>query len=209
MNKFLRAHIVLVGLPLAIIALLGFRTFTFAADAAGVPSDASLLDLARPVFDAFSGGHYAYAGALLVILLVAIAKRYLAPKVKFLNTDAGGAVMALALAMATAMAAGLAAPGAVITSALLKSSALIGVGAAGGYTVIKDLLIEPLLRPLIGKLPIWAQPIGGIVLWVFEGNSNAAAELAAADKAGADAVTADPAKGVAAVLSKATINEIK
>lgn len=203
MRKFLKAHYILVGLPMAFIMLLGFRATAIAADAVGVPSDASLLDLARPVFEAFSGGHYAYAGALLVILMVALAKRYGTPKIAFLSTDAGGAVMALSASMATAMVAGLAAPDAVVTWDLLKSSALIGVGAAGGYTVIKDLLIEPFLRPLAAKMPLWTQPIFNVILWIFEGSG--AADIAKSEAAGAAAVAANPGKGVAAVTTPTEI----
>lgn len=197
-----------LALSLGFIGLLAFSATAFAANAVASP-DTSILDLARPVFNAFSGGHYAYAAALGIILLVAVLKkasaRYLGDKVvKALHSDAGGSALALAGAAATAMSAGLAAPGATVTFSLLKSALLVGVGAAGGYAVLKNLVIEPILKPLASKAPAWAQPIFTLVFWIFDKPDSVLATEANAAAAGEAAVKANPSPGVAEVLGQPT-----
>lgn len=137
-----------------------------AADAADPGSDAALGAL-RTIYDAFSGGHYAYCAALLVVLLVAVAKRYAGDQIAWLRTDAGGAALALAGSSAAALAASLAGGGPV-TAQLLESAALVGVGAAGGFSVMKKLLVEPLVAPVVAKLPAQLQKMARVVLWIFD-----------------------------------------
>lgn len=197
-----------LALSLGLIGLLAFSATAFAADTIA-PPNASIMDLAKPVFNAFSGGHYAYAAALGVILLVAVLKkasaRYLpSTVVNALHSDAGGSALALAGATATAMAAGLAAPGAVVTFGLLKTALLVGVGAAGGYAVLKNLVIEPVLKPLASKAPAWAQPIFTLVFWIFDKPDSVLATEANAAAAGEAAVKANPSPGVAEVLGQPT-----
>ena len=191
-------------LPLVLVlvftGLFAFGATAFAADQVA-SSSSSILDLAKPVYEAFSGGHYAYAGALLVVLIVALTKRYLGDRVKWLHSDAGGSAMALVAAMATAFAAGLAAPGAHLTWGLTKTALLVGIGAAGGFAVLKNLVVEPLLQPLQKKFP-WMQPVLSLVLWIFD-HGPMAAQVQAETKAvaaGAAAVAAKPAQGVAGVV---------
>lgn len=193
---------------MALVGLLAFTGTSLAADAieqtVTPAADGSLLDLLKPVYSAFSGGHYAYAGALVVILLVALTKRYLG-KIAWLHSDAGGSTLALVLSTATAMAAGLATPGAAVTWALMKTALLVGVGAAGGFAMIKNLIVEPFLVPLMAKAPAWLQPILGLVTWIFEGGAaKQAAILATAAAAGSAAVAAAPGGGVAAVTGTPT-----
>jgi hypothetical protein len=182
----------------AAIATLAGSGVALAANAVD-PADGS-LDLARSVYDAFSGGRYAYCGALAIVLLVALVKRYAGPKVPWLHTDAGGSTLVLAGSTATAAAAALAAPGATVSLALMKTSLMIGVAAAGGFSIVKALLIEPLLKPLQAKLPAWAQPIMQVVMWIFDKPD----PIAEATAAGNAAVAASPSTGVAGVSGKST-----
>ena len=194
--------------PLVLLLVFtGVFAFGATAFAAGqvVDTNSSILDLAKPVYEAFSGGHYAYAAALLVVLIVALVKRYLGDRIKWLHSDAGGSSMALVAAMATAFAAGLAAPGAHVTWGLAKTALLVGIGAAGGFAVLKNLLVEPILQPLQKKLPAWAQPILSLVLWIFD-HGQVAEQVQAEAKAvaaGDAAVVAKPAQGAAAVTGPA------
>lgn len=121
----------------------------------------------RAIYEAFASGQYALMGALLVILLVAFTKKWFGDRIVWLHTDAGGSAMALIGATATAIATGLALPGTVLTLSLLRTSLLVGVTAAGGYTILKNLLVNPILRPLAARAPAWAQPIFQAVLWIF------------------------------------------
>lgn len=181
---------------LGFIAIVAFGATSFAAGTATTATDStSLLDLLKPVFDAFNGGHYAFAAALLVVALVAVVKRYFSG-VKFVHSDAGGALLALITAAAAASATALAAPGATFSLGLLKSALLIGVGAAGGYTVLKDLFVDPILVPFLSKRS-WGAPVLLVINFVFSHGASAADTKAAAAAAGEAAVTAKPATGVA------------
>ena len=148
--KLLKSAILFVGLSL--VALVAFAGTGYAADAA-TPSDSqSLLDLLRPVFEAFAGGHYAYAAALGTIVLVALVKRYVGSNnpTSWVHSDAGGSALALVAASATALSSGLA-TGAAITVDMLESAGAIGVAAAGGFATVKNLLVDPFLKPLAAK----------------------------------------------------------
>lgn len=190
---------------LTTVGLVSFSATAFAADAVTPADSTSLLDLLKPVYEAFSGGHYAYAAALGVVVLVALVKRYLAPKFPWLNSDAGGSAMALLAAFGTALASALAAPGATVSLAVLESALLVGVGAAGGYAVIKNLIIDPILVPLEAKAPNWAKPILALVLWIFDKGQAALDESVDAGNA---AVAAKPATGIAGA-SGAAPTELK
>jgi hypothetical protein len=166
----------------------------------------NFLDLLKPVYDAFAGGRYAFAVALGVIAAVALIKRYAGSGKfsAFVHGDTGGSLMALATAMAGAMASGLAAPGAHVTFALVKTGLLVGIGAAGGFAMLKNLVIEPLLKPLAAKAPAWMQPLFALIFFFFDHGDNGAAALATAQAAGDAAVAAKPAVGIDAVTSAPT-----
>ncbi len=184
---------------LAVVSLLAFTGTALAAEAA-TGTDGSWLDALRPLYDAMAGGHYAYAAALTIIVMVALVKRYLGDKWTWLHSDAGGSAMALTAAAATAAATSLAAPGATLTLDVMKSALLVGVGAAGGYAVLKNLIVEPILIPLQAKAPAWAKPILQMVIWIFDKPD----AIKQAEAAGASAVAAQPAQGVAATTGTPT-----
>lgn len=182
-------------LPLVVgLTLIGVLTFAATAHAqnVAVPADGSVLDLLKPVYNAFSGGQYAYCGALLLVVIVALVKRYFGTTTPWLHTDIGGASMVLLASAGTAAATGLATPGAHLTFGLLKSSLLLGVTAAGGFSMIKSLVIEPLLIPLEAKAPLWMKPIFSLVLWIFDKPD----AIKTAEAAGEAALVAKPPTGI-------------
>lgn len=193
----------------SILALLGAFTATavaagFAAHASTelVAPEPSLIDLLKPVYEAFAGHRSALGVALGMIALIAIVKRNIGDKLPWLHTDAGGSLLALLTSSAAATATGLAAPDATVTFDLIKNAVLVGVGAAGGYAMIKHLVIEPLLP----HLPAWAQAILSPVLWIFDGSTKpAAVKIAEAVEAGAKAVAAAPAQGIAGIVGAPTV----
>lgn len=189
-------------LAFSVIMLISFRAVHAATGAlTGAPDDASILDLLRPVYDAFHGGHYAYGAALGVIALVALVKSYLGDRIKWLHTDAGGSLLALLMSSATAVATGLAAPDAHVTFALLKSALLVGIGAAGGYAMIKNLIVEPLLP----HLPAWLRSVLTPILWIFDSSGKPSdVKIAEAVAAGNAAVEAKPPTGIAGVVGAPT-----
>lgn len=173
--------------------LLSFAGVAAAADA--IDSNSTTLDLAEGIYNAFHGGHYAYAAAIGLILGVALIKRYLSPKIAWLNSDAGGSILVLLGAGSTALAASLAGGGA-FTFGLAENAFMVGVAAAGGYAMFKNLIVTPLLKPLAAKAPAWAQPIFQVIFWIFDKEDPTTTAVAA----GNAAVAAAPAPGVSAVV---------
>lgn len=138
-----------------VFTLLGF---TAAGHAAAVidpaTGDGPGLQLARIVYDAIAGGHFAYAASMLLVVGVALVRKY--ANVDFFHTDAGSALLVLGGSFGTAMVAVLSGGGAV-TFGLLASAFTVAFTAAGGYTAVKKLIVEPLLP----KMPAWLQTIVG------------------------------------------------
>jgi hypothetical protein len=188
----------------SVFILVFMFAFTAAAFAAGAatPDDGSLLELLRPVYDAFASGRYLYAGMLSLVLVVAVLKRYAPEKYgirAFVHGDAGGALLTLLAAFGGAMATSLAA-GAGASWMMVKTATMIAIGAAGGYSLIKKLIVEPILKPLAAKAPAWAQPIFSLVFWIFD--KPTPVEKAEAD--GQAAVDAHPPTGVDGAAGKPT-----
>jgi hypothetical protein len=182
-----------------------FAGFLVSAHATGVagtaaPEDGSLLDLARPIFDEVMKGHYVAAAALALILSVALVKRYAPGKFgTYVHSDAGGAMTTLLMAFGGALATATMG-GAPWTWAMCWAALGVGVTAMGGYTVIKKLFVEPMLRPLMAKAPLWMQPLFGIVMWVFDKPTLAVNK---AEAAGTLAVAGNPPAGTASVTGDA------
>lgn len=189
--------------PFILIAsLAGLLSFTAVAFAANqtVPSDGSALDLLEPVYQAFGNGRYIEAGCLAIVLVVALAKRY-----GWITSKRGMVGLAFAGAYAATLAARLAASK--FEAGMLWDAFKIAAGAAGGYAVLNELLVEPYLKPLQDKLPKWAQLPLSMLLWIFSkkaGPSDGEKAIAKAEDAGAAAVEAKPAQGAATVIGKPT-----
>lgn len=178
-----------------LLALMGITTATAFAAGATLPEDGSWLDFVKLVWDAFSKGQHLYAGSIALFAAVVLAKRYAPGKVgEWLHTDVGGAATTLLMSFAAAMASSLA-DGAGITWAMTKAATLIAIGAAGGYSLIKKLIVEPLLKPLAAKAPKWMQPVFALVFWFFDRKT----PVEKAEAAGEAAVKAAPAPGVGKV----------
>lgn len=184
------------------VVLLGFTVSAHAAGAVS-PDDGNLLDLARPVFDEVMKGHYIAATALALILAVALVKRYAPGSIgKFVHSDMGGSLTTMLMAMAGAVATATVG-GAAFSWGILTTALTVGIAAMGGYTAIKRLVIEPLLRPLAAKAPAWAQPIFSLVLWIFDRRFQDD-PVKTAEAAGNAAVAASPSTGADAVAGQPT-----
>ena len=153
----------------------------------------ALLDLAKPVLAAVMSGQYAYAAALALVFAVAAARRYGGARVPFLRSDAGGALLAVGGAFAGALATSIAASGA-ISIGLLWSALGVAVAAGGGYSLIKRLIVTPVLEPLAARGGVLGAVLG-VVLWVFRSNP-----VGVAEAAGANAVAAKPSAGVIGIV---------
>lgn len=196
------------SLPLiAVMSLVGLLSFTavaFAADQT-LPSDASAQDLLEQIYQAFAHGQYLYTGCIAIILAVALVKRY-GVDWKWPHTDFGAAALALGGTFAATLGAHLA-NGETPSLSMAWSAFKLAAGAAGGYTLIKHLLVDPLLKKFGSKIPAWAQPVLNLVLWIFSkklGPTDGEKKVQEAEKAGQAAVEAKPAQGAAAVIGKPT-----
>lgn len=137
--------------------LLGFSSVSHAAEAVD-PQDGS-LDLAKSVYDAMTGGHWAYAAAIALVLAVALARKGLGGRWQWMHTDEGSAAMVFAGSFGSALAASLAGGGP-LTAHLAWTATLVAFGAVGGYATVKKIII----MPLAARLPAW---LSSPLTWFF------------------------------------------
>ena len=142
----------------ALCLLLGFSGAAHAA-AAIDPADGT-TDLLGAVYSALTGGHYAYVACMALVAAVALARKSLGAKVPWLHTNVGSAVLVLVGTFGATMASALLGGGPVTLSAA-ENALGIAFAAAGGYSAVKTLVIQPLLP----KLPSWMQPIVGYLFF--------------------------------------------
>jgi hypothetical protein len=108
-------------------------------DPAGAADPLALgLDVAARVFAAVQAGNYALAGALGVVAVCWVLRRYGARWLPWLATDAGGAVLVLGTAVAGTFVAATAG-GASITVDVVRRALEVGFTAAGGYATVKKI----------------------------------------------------------------------
>jgi hypothetical protein len=149
-------------LALPLIFLAAFFS-TAAAAGALAPDDG--FNLWAPVWEAFRHGDYVYAGALALVATVAVARLYGTDYIAWVGTDQGGAALALFGSLGATLAVSLS-DGSGLTWGILSRAALIAVSAAGGYSMIKRLLITPYLVPVVNKHPKLAGVLR-VVLIIF------------------------------------------
>lgn len=190
---------VIKAISFAILALLGIFTATaFAANAVN-PDDQNIFELLKPVYEAFMRGEKLYAGMLALVAAVAAAKRYAPGRVgAWINGKYGQPLTVLLMSFGGAMATALSA-GSMPGWPMVKTAALIAAAAAGGYSMIKTLLVDPFIRPWAAKAPAWLRWLLNGVLWFFDRPS----PVAKAEAAGQAAVDAKPAQGTEGVVGKA------
>lgn len=176
---------VLAFLGLIAVCVLSFSATAHAAGAV-TPADGSLLDYLTPVINAFRDGSYLYAGSIALVGAVAVFRRY-APRywpsaAEWSATDAGGAILTLIGAFGASMAAALLNSNDAFTWPIAWHSLQIAAGAAGGYAIIKAVIIKPYLLKLADKGPQWLHYPMQVILWVFQetGKEPSASEQAVA-----------------------------
>jgi hypothetical protein len=184
-------------LPLSLFALFALAFTATATGATALsPDDGTLLDLARPVFDAVMHGQYWLGASLALVLAVAAFKRY-APAgalQDFAHSNAGASLLVLLGSFGGALATALLAVGSNgITLALAWTALKVALVAAGGYTLLKNVIVDPLMASswYQTSAPEWLKSIMMLLLWVFLKPSPV---VAAAD-AGNTAVNENPPTG--------------
>jgi hypothetical protein len=150
---------------LSLLALVGgTATTAFAAESVD-PTDGP-SDVLGAIYRAFSGGHYAFAAALGVMLGVPLVKRWLGGTVPALHSQAGTAAIALVGSAAAAVVAGATSSGGAVSAHLVETALMVGVGAAGGLHVLEQLLVNPVLKKLEAKYS-WLAPALNLVTWIW------------------------------------------
>lgn len=203
-KSYASKFVAFLGLVLVfLISFAGVASATAMVDGgSGGSGIEELVGLGRPVLDAVLSGHPGLAAALALVFLAAVARRYAAKRFRFFATDAGGAVIVLVGAFGGA-AASLITGGATWGLALVWKALTVAFGAAGGYSIVKRLLVEPVLRPLFNKIAAkypWLGPVFDVALWFFAKPD----PIAKAEAAGQAAVEAKPSTGAAGVVGTAT-----
>ncbi len=197
MTTLLKSTLLKWVLP-ALVLLLAFTATAFASQGVG-GDDTSLLELGKPVLDAILAGKPGLAAALALVFVAAALRRYGGKRIAFLNTDAGGALLVLLGAFGGAAASKLYAGGA-WSLGLAWMAFQMAAATAGGYSLIKRLLVDPLLRPYVSKrMPQWLRvPVEIGLAWLFSKPDPVAEAVAAGDAA----VKRAPSAGVAGVIGE-------
>lgn len=174
---------------IASIILLVLFAFTGTALAADVAADPNTSEVLRQIFDAVVHGQWWIAACAAVVGLCGLARKYM-PEAWKAGTkgDMVGVATAFAISVAGAVGTTLAAPGAVMSLAVLGAAAKIGVFAIGGWNVLHKVI-----GWLMGwsKLPAWAKTILGLVASIIGSSA-----VKKAEEASAAAVAANPAPGM-------------
>lgn len=187
-------------LSLAVVFLLSFVATAFAAGVV-TPDAGSLLDLAKPILAAVMSGQWWLGAATALVFAVAVARRYLVERIPFLASDAGGAVLTLVGSFGGAVATALAAGGAV-SLGLMWTALGVAAMAAGGYSLVKKLLVDPLRasRWYNERAPSWFRVVLDVLMWAFTKPD----AVKQAEEAGKQAVEKKPAAGAEGVVGKPT-----
>jgi hypothetical protein len=191
---------IVASAALAVLFLMVFAANARAA-AAVLPTDTtSIFDLLRPVYDAFAGGHAVAGGALALVAVVALLKRYSsylgATADAFLHSDVGGALTTTSLAFFGAV--GVATANSSLSWSVLSTAGGIAVAAVGGYTLLKRLVLDRLQASswYATKAPAWLKLAVSLI--------DPPSAIATAEKAGSAAVQASPAAGAGGVAGQST-----
>lgn len=191
----------LTGLTTLAIALVAFGATAVAASEV-TPDDGTLLDLARPVFDAVVRGNWWLAAALAVVLLTGAAKRYLPDAYggRLVRSELGGMVTAFMLAFGGALATTFAAPGAAMTMAVMLAALKVGFFAVGGW-----MMIHKIATVLVGT-KFWNEKMPSLVKHLVTAALNliGSSAIKKAEKSGQDAVDASPPTGADGAAGKPT-----
>ena len=174
---------------------------SFSATAYAQTDDA--VELLRPVADALMTGKPLMAAALFLVFAASAARAYGGKRWPFLMTEAGGAALVLAGAFGGATASAMTG-GAEPSLGLAWQALQIAVGASGGYSLIKQLVVKPLLHPLADKAPDWLQPAFAVVFWLFDKPllASKAEQIKEAEAAGLRASAETPPQGTKAITGE-------
>lgn len=104
--------------------------------------EADPITLVGQIFEASQQGHWLVVTGLALMLVVWVAKRFLAGWIPFLKTRPGGYVLAFSCALVPPLAAVLVG-GAVPTLQMFLTSLSAALVASGGWEAVRDAFGKP------------------------------------------------------------------
>lgn len=178
-----------------LLLLAAFTGSAFAAQALDpTAADPALLDTLRALANAAVHKQPLLAGALSIVLLCGLARRYMPAKYKEgLKGDIIGTAIVFMMSFAGAVAAALADSSSVFSTVVALTALKVGWVAIGGYTVIH--VIAKAIQNTTWfqtKAPEWLKLVLRFSTSIFGSDAIKKAEVA-----GEAAVAADPPKGMA------------
>ncbi len=190
----------LAFLSVPFLMLMSFAATAFASGAT-TTDEGSLLDMARPIFDAVMHGQWWLGASLALVFACAATRKYLPDSWggKFVRGDLGGMLTAFAMSFGGAAATALAA-GASMSGALAFMAVKVALAAVGGYKALHEIgKWFAATAWFQTKAPNWLKMIVTFVLSMIGSSA-----IAKAEAAGKAAVEAKPAPGAAVVVGEGT-----
>jgi len=178
------------------LTLVSFTATAFAAGAVAPDGSSALADYFSAIVDAVKHGQWALAGSVSVVLLMAAAKKYLPDSLggRFVRGDGlGGVLSTFVLSFAGSLAIALAPTGATVSMAMVYAASKFALVAIGGYVALHKLASALVSTHWwADHAPAWLK--SGVSLLLALIGSTAVAK---AEKAGEEAVKANPPAGAA------------
>lgn len=192
-------------LSVPVLMVLSFSAMAFASGAT-TTDEGSLLDMARPIFDAVMHGQWWLGAALALVFACAAIRKYLPDSWggKFARSDFGGMLTAFGMSFGGAAATAFAAMGTAVSFAMVPGVAFmalkVAIFAVGGYKAIHELGKWVTSTAWYQtKAPAIVKTIVSFVLSMIGSSA-----IAKAEAAGKAAVEAKPAPGAASVVGEGT-----
>lgn len=168
MLRKIQAH--LVGLAFVyLVLLITVRVAQAAAELATVAAanQDPLVELVRLLWVAITGGEFISIVVALLVIISSLLARFGVHLSKWFGTGAGRAVITLLVAFSGGLSSALAV-GTPITWGVLRTVIVFALTAAGGYSLIKALIVEPLTPWMRDRAPEWLRLIWRGLTWVYD-----------------------------------------
>lgn len=168
MLKKLQAHLlalVLVYLVLLVTLRVAHAATQFVAVAAA--SEDPLFELTRLLWAAISDGDGVSIVVAVLVMLSALLARFGVRLTYWFGTSAGRALITLFVTFSSGLSSALAA-GTEITWDVIRSVSIFAATTAGGYSLIKALIVEPLTPWMRDSAPEWLRVGWRGLTWVYD-----------------------------------------
>lgn len=156
----------------------------------------TVVDLASAILKAVQGGNYVLAAALALVVTVGLVRQF--SPWSWVRTDLGASLLLFGASFGGALAT-TAASWTAPTWALVYAAFKVGYLAAGGFTVLKKLVL-PLLGVLSNKVEWLKKPLELVTKIISTGIGTS--PIRKAELAGQTAVKSKPGVGISGVIGE-------